>query len=156
ELREVVNGKGEIYRREIDARGNLTREVMFDGQDIRYAYDGANRLTSTVRASGQRVSFEYDLAGQLIKRTLPDGDEETREYDALGTVTAVRRGGNALEFVLGAIGRVLIERQTVDGETFEVITDYDPDGSERERRSSLGHVERVRRDASGRILDREF
>src|SRR5207248_8157253 len=34
--------------------------------------------------------------------------------------------------------------------------DYDPDGSERERRSSLGHVERVRRDASGRILDREF
>lgn len=153
QLLRIIDEKQRTYRCSWDGCGNLRTEQFFDGREVSYAYDAANRLTLATLERGQTIAFEYDAAGQVIHRSLPDG-EEAYEYDAAGDIIGIKTADVQLTFVRDLIGRVVEEHQTVCGETVSIWTRYDASGEEIERRSSLGHVDVLRRDANGNIIER--
>ncbi len=154
QLLRIVDEKQRTYRCSWDACGNLRSEQFFDGREVSYSYDAANRLTLATVERGQTVAFEYDAAGQVVRRSLPDGEEEY-EYDAVGDIVAIKTADVQLTYVRDPIGRVIEEHQTVGGETVSIWTRYDASGEEIERRSSLGHVDVLRRDANGNVIERQ-
>jgi RHS repeat-associated protein len=155
-LAEAENPAGETWHFRYDARGNLIEETTFDGRRNSYTYDLADRVVRSSHSSGVVYEFEYNLAGELVKRELPDGSAHEFEYDALGSVLVAKNDDAVCEFVRDSSGRIVREIQEVGGERFVIDTTLDAQGKAVVKQSSLGHTERLGRDALGAPVQRLF
>ncbi len=149
ELTHVWNERGELHTLEYTSAGLLREEHTFDGRTLSYRHDEVGRPIAIRNGAGELTELEYDPAGQLILRKLHDDAEEKFTYSLLGDLVAVEAPGLALRFQRDALGQIVREEQTYAGQTHAVDVAYDPDGERIARRTTLGHVEEVQRDAAG-------
>jgi RHS repeat-associated protein len=149
ELVEVYNEHGEVHRLTYSASGLLIGETTFDGRELRYQNDLAGRVVRVENGSREATEIEYDLAGKIMKRALHDGAVEEYAYDPLGKLIAVKGSTAELRFERDALGRVVREAQVVGGKEHWVENLIDSAGERIGRKTSLGHIEQVTRDALG-------
>jgi RHS repeat-associated protein len=146
----VRNQLGEEHRITRRLDGCVLAERTFDGRTIRRGFDAMGRVAWMEHGPGERIHFERDACGRVTKRLHADGLEETFEYDLRGDMTAATRGNVRVTFDRNALGWIVRERQEVDGNTVDVVLEYDTAGRLVGRRTSLGHVARWTRAADGR------
>ena len=136
----------------------------------RHAYDHAGRLVRLENDRGLSVGFDWDRAGRLINLRRPGQPGEERRLDAEGNVVCRRIGDVEVTFSyagwnlpVGAAGDGLRQgfRSTYDEETRLVGLTvgggehrfvYDLCGRAIAHRYPDGGVERLERDAAGRII----
>jgi RHS repeat-associated protein len=150
ELVEVHNERREVHRLEYNPAGRLIGEITFDGREIRYRHDRCGRVIRI--ESGRpykKTHLEYDLSGQLIKRELWDDTSESFEYSALGDIIAAHWPSGEVRFERDAVGRIVCETQKLGQSEQRVEIAYDTEGQRIGRKTSLGHVEAIERDAIG-------
>jgi RHS repeat-associated protein len=149
ELLEILNGRGEAHRLRYNAAGLLVEEQTFDGRRLTYRYDHTGRLTRSEDGARRRTDRAYNAAGELIGKCLADDVVQSFAYDARGALIHAGWPGGDLVFERDAAGRVVRETQALQGETFTIDRTFDPSGDRVLRRTSLGHVEAIERDAMG-------
>ncbi len=149
ELVRVLNERGEEHRLFYDASGKLIGETTFDGRELRYKNDAVGRPIGMTSGLRRKTTLTYDGAGQLVARELPDGSVEEFDYDLRGAMIAARFPAGEVRFERDAVGRIVREVQRVGEEEHAVEVTYDPAGERAGRRTSLGHVEAIERDAMG-------
>ncbi|WP_437670266.1 RHS repeat-associated core domain-containing protein [Sorangium sp. So ce131] len=148
-LVEVVNPKGEVHSIALNVAGMVVSERTFDGRQLHYRYDSEGRLIMAENGLGQKTWYEYDLAGQLIEQRYDDDRVERFEYDALGRIVRAEGPCGVFEYERNALGWVVREKQTVDGETVVVDIARDLVGNVVRRATSLGHAQTWDRDIMG-------
>jgi RHS repeat-associated protein len=149
ELTHVWNERKELHRLHYDSAGRFVGEDTFDGRHLRYRNDACARPVRVVDERRQQTELEYDLAGQLVGRKGHTGAEDAFTYSHLGDLVAAMSSSAEVTFERDAIGRIVREEQHVGDETHTVDVRYDPAGQRIGRKTSLGHVEQVVRDAMG-------
>lgn len=148
-LVRVVNARGERHDITLDTAGMVVAERTFDGRALSYKYDSEGRLAESVNGLGQKTEYTYDLAGQLVAQAFDDGRVERFEYDGRGDLVRAESPDGTFEYERNAVGWIVREKQTVEGQTVTVDIAYDLVGNVVERRTSLGHSERWDRDVMG-------
>ncbi|AUX27693.1 uncharacterized protein SOCEGT47_082910 [Sorangium cellulosum] len=149
ELIEVRNEVGEVHTLRRDGSGKVLEEVTFDGRTIRYGYDAAADLVVRSHGDRDRVRLVYDLAGRVIQREYGDGTIECLDHDELGALVRVAWPGGEVQLDRDAAGRVVRERQILDGVEHRVESAHDLEGERVLRKTSLGHTEAVERGLFG-------
>jgi RHS repeat-associated protein len=152
ELVAVLNQREESHRIHRDSAGGRVGETTFDGRELRYRNDATGRLIRAENAAGEITTLVYDLAGQLVERQLPDGSTQQFEYDPLGALVSAKNADGECRFVRDAAGRIVRELQRLGDDEHWVEVSFGPDGLRSGRRTSLGHSERIERDAMGARL----
>ncbi|WP_437667719.1 RHS repeat-associated core domain-containing protein [Sorangium sp. So ce1182] len=164
ELTAVVNEHGEQHLLKYDLYGRLIEERTFFGSVLQYRLDAMgrpSRITATwtpgdlshrevgLNGDATQVELVYDIAGQLVERAFSD-ENERFIYDALGNLIEAEWSGGRLEFVRDPLGRVVRETQSLTGAAPVVVeARHGVLGARTERRTSLGHTERISRDVLG-------
>ena len=148
-LRRVTNAAGEPYSFDRNAYGEATAEHTFDGRTLRFDRDLGGRLVQFRNGAGELTEFTYDSADQILKMEYGDGLVDSFEYDRVGRIVGATSDAAKLELKRDAAGNVVRELVTVNGVTRTIDRAYDENDEWIELRTSLGHVERVDRDALG-------
>ncbi|WP_437954924.1 RHS repeat-associated core domain-containing protein [Sorangium sp. So ce119] len=151
-LVEVVNPRGEVHAITMNVAGMVTSERTFDGRLLHYKYDVEGRLVTAENGLGQKTEYVYDLAGQLIEQRYDDDRVERFEYDALGRLIRAESPDGIFEYERNALGWIVREKQTVDGQTVVVDLARDLVGHVIRRATSLGHTQVWERDIVGQGL----
>ncbi|HEY3606925.1 MAG TPA: RHS repeat-associated core domain-containing protein [Pseudonocardiaceae bacterium] len=167
----VRNERGDHWRYEYDAAGNLVRETDFDGRVLRYGYDAAHRMVRRTNGAGQTVEFTLDPVGRMVERRA--GNDVTRlTYDPADRVLSAVNADADLRF--GYDPRGLVVAETCNGRTVRSEYDamgrritrtlpsgarsdwtYDAAGAPTQLRVG-GHALAMRRDAAGRDIGRTW
>lgn len=145
---ETYNERGEVWTTEWDSQGFLEEERSFDGRVMRYAHDLEGRMTHMEDGLGRTQDLTWSDADDLIAAEYDDGTKLTFEYDERGQLVAAASPGVEVTYERDAVGDIVGESQTVDGETFTVRSTLDVMGQVVERHGSWGLSEKVVRDAS--------
>jgi RHS repeat-associated protein len=149
ELTHVWNERKEVHRLHYDSAGRLVGEDTFDGRRLRYRNDPCARPVRIVDERQHATELEYDLAGQLVHRAGATGAEDVFAYSLLGDLVSAKSSTAEVAFERDALGRIVREQQKIGDELHTVDVQYDPNGQRVGRKTSLGHVEQVLRDAMG-------
>lgn len=96
-LIETIDPLGNIWRKERNLAGDILRERMPDGHEVRYEYDTDSRKLRTIYADGSVERCLYDGNGNLVKKVRPenynaetdDGPGSTYTYDSMNRLTQV-------------------------------------------------------------------
>jgi RHS repeat-associated protein len=152
ELVEVYNERGEVHRLAYTTSGLLKGETTFDGRKLWYRHDPAGRVVRVENGALEITELTYDLAGQLVTRALNDDSVEEYAYDPLGNLIKAKGAAGELGFERDALGRVVREVQAVGGIDHWTEVVYNEAGERTGRRTSLGHVELVKRGVLGERL----
>jgi len=147
-LVERINRRGESAHYELSSRGLVTRTVGFDGVEDKEQYDEMGRLVSRKFAT-ESVEFERDLVGRIVAEAHTDGRELSFQFDLKGQLVHSSMPGGEVALDYNAVGKVTLDRQVVDGTEYTTFAEFDPHGRLIQLRSSLGHVQQIRRDVSG-------
>lgn len=130
-----------------------TKEVMMGGSVlVSMEYDEYNRKKKQIDASAGITMYDYDGFGRLISETNAKGQVTTMQYDRFDRITQVSRNegittyeywpagiagkaynlkkvighaGDIQEIDYDAFGRIISEKTTIDGQSFETTTQYD-------------------------------
>ena len=151
-LMRLDNERGEQYLFEHTPDGLVSWEKAFHGQEHRFGYDLLGRLVWHDDGAGKHMRT-LSPAGRLLKEEAPDGSIREFEYNPRGDLIRAVAGGEATEFKVDPIGRILAETLTVDGATYTVETRRTPAGDRTASRTSLGFDLQVRRDLVGRVSE---
>ncbi|WP_433928187.1 RHS repeat-associated core domain-containing protein [Sorangium cellulosum] len=146
---ETYNERGEIWRFAWDARGALREERAFDGRATHYQHDTEGRLVFSRQPSGQTQELVWNEDDDLIRAIYDDGTELSFEHDLRGQLLRAEAPRATVQYRRNAMGDIVEEEQTIDGETFVVQTSYDLAGQQTARLTSWGLTERFERDAAG-------
>lgn len=160
ELVCVKNERGEEHRIEHDSNGRVIGEKTFDGRSYAYKLDLLGRIVKVKSASGERTEYAYNLCGELVEKVHSDDTKEAFTYDAFGELVEAVGPAGTFRFDRDPLGRVLRESQIVGDDEHTVDVEYDLAGRRVARKTSLGHVESIVRDAIGSrtrtLLDGRF
>ena len=151
-LVEVHNESGRVHHYAYSATRQLARTTGYGGREQQFEHDLVGRLTAVKEAAGTTF-FEYDAAHRMIARVETDGSSTTFGWDPAGELVCAQNADARIELVRNAVGDVVQERQTHDGETVTVDIEVDGAGFRRSLRSSWGYHVRNERTAMG---DREI
>ncbi len=149
EIVQVNNERGESSAFDYDFDGQVVTERTFDGRTIDYLYDGAGQCIHT-DADGEITTCTYDLAGNLLSIEHPDGTTTSYSYDELDFIVKATSPEVVTELERDLCGRVLCERTTCGGRSFEVDSTYHPRGY-RLSRQVLGDKLEFERDDAGHV-----
>jgi len=147
QLIAIKNEHGSIYRFELDANGDVTTEIGFDGVTRHYNRDAAGQVLEVERASGIQTQYVYDLSGRVIKVLHSDGARESYEYRADGELLSAQNDDLTVSFERDLLGRVLTENQG----GYTVQSEYDKLGFRTGVQSSLGANFIFERDKMGDV-----
>ncbi|MFO0555053.1 MAG: RHS repeat-associated core domain-containing protein [Polyangiaceae bacterium] len=133
---------------ELSPNGRVVGETTLAGEKISYKRDPIGRITH-VRCGSETTELVYAPSGELLSRKNPDGSTDEFEYDRTGYLMAARSGRASFRYERDGMGRVVREIQGLDDSEHHVDSAYDSIGRRIERRTSLGHAERIVRDRAG-------
>lgn len=153
QLVEIENEKGEKYRLQRDACGNVQEEYGFDGRKRWYERDACGRVKKIHKASRRQTEVEYDACGRTVavKYLSPMGAVESEEkfaYRPDGALTLAKNGATDVVFQRDELGRVTAELQGDDA----VFSRYDAIGDRISVRSLRGSELRIERGEMGDVL----
>ncbi|WP_437878420.1 RHS repeat-associated core domain-containing protein [Sorangium sp. So ce513] len=148
-LVQVINERGEVHRIKRDPAGRIVEEETFDGRRMRYRLDWLGRIVRMEGDAREPTETTYDAAGRIVERSYHDGSKDVFTYDPLGRLVEADNGKVRCSFAYDGRGRMTREEQEVAGVSHAVVNVYDSMDRRREKRSSLGYVERVTYDLMG-------
>lgn len=149
EGRVLDDGTTQLTKREVNARGNVTKTIDALGRTTEYVYaannidlieirqttggineklfvatyNGQHLPLTTTDASGQTTTFTYNSRGQVLTITNPKSEVTTNTYDTNGYLVSVARPlGGQTTFIYDSQGRVATVSET-DGETLDFTYD---------------------------------
>jgi RHS repeat-associated protein len=149
QLLRITNAKGEQYRFERDAAGNIVAEIGFDDRRLEFEHDLMGNRTAYVTGANERITYRRDAIGRLIEIVRPDGVSRSFAWDVDGYLASAANADLRVVFERDPKGRILKEHQ---GDIF-VEHEYDSVGNRTVTRTSLGHETRYEFDAN-RLLAR--
>ncbi|WP_437620333.1 RHS repeat-associated core domain-containing protein [Sorangium sp. So ce1151] len=148
-LVQVINERGEVHRLKRDSAGRIVEQEAFDGRRARYRLDWLGRIVRMEGDAREPTEITYDAAGRTVERSYHDGSRDVFAYDPLGRLIEADNGRVRCSFAYDGRGRLTREAQVVAGVEHAVHNVYDAMDRRREKRSSLGYVERVTYDMMG-------
>ena len=149
ELLEIHNEADEVHRLERDVVGMLVGETTFDGRSFSYQNDGLGRVIRTVDNAEETTEVVYDAAGRIVQQLFHDGSAREYQYDWCGRITSAENNSSKVIFQRDKLGRIVREQITANGTSHWVEAQLDADGFRCARKTSLGHEEKIDRNAYG-------
>lgn len=156
-LTAETDGNGNSIRTFHDVHDNVERIAYADGTTETFAYNPDDTLQEHIDQNGTRVRLAYDAGGRLaqVDATPAAGvagpSRETYGYDGLGRTVSCVTGGVRNDLYRDSLGRLVEERQTVEGIPFSVKREYTGPWCTRMIYPDSWTVD-LTRDALGRIL----
>jgi len=147
QLTSIVNEHKEYYRFSRNAKGEISREIGFDGLVRQYDRDRAGKVLKVNRPAGKYSEYEYDLNGRICRVEHNDDSWATYSYDADGNLIEAANEQSHVIFTRDSAGRILSENQ--DGHL--VHSEYDALGNRSAISSSLGAQIDINRDQAGLV-----
>jgi RHS repeat-associated protein len=145
QLKTVIDPEGLTFSYTYDAWGNRTQAVDPGLGTWTMTYDANNNLASQTDAKSQPITFTYDKLNRVTLKTVGTGttrvetaytyDQVVATYFNKGRVTqmAASVGGAAayhtIQLDYDEFGSVERTRHTLDGKTYTLTNDFQPDGS---------------------------
>lgn len=125
-LIETRDPLGNLWKKERNLAGDILREELPNGQEIRYEYDTDSRRLRTIYADGSVERRFYDGNGNLVKKVRPEN--YCRETD----------DGSGIMYAYDSMNR-LIQVQDEDGQVQSTYT-YDASGHLVEQTNGAGYA----------------
>lgn len=91
---ETKDPEGNIWKREYDAKGNISKEINPLGHITQYKYNNDNQLIEVIDAKGGSKKIQYNELGQMTSYTDCSGKSSTWEYDEEGSLTTEQTANN--------------------------------------------------------------
>ncbi|WP_436862113.1 RHS repeat-associated core domain-containing protein [Acinetobacter haemolyticus] len=103
---ETKDPEGNIWKREYDAKGNISKEINPLGHITQYKYNNDNQLIEVIDAKGGSKKIQYNELGQMTSYTDCSGKSSTWEYDEEGSLTAEQTANNkVVQYLYSTQGR---------------------------------------------------
>ncbi|WP_435370383.1 RHS repeat-associated core domain-containing protein [Acinetobacter indicus] len=103
---ETKDPEGNIWKREYDAKGNISKEINPLGHITQYKYNNDNQLIEVIDAKGGNKKIQYNELGQMTSYTDCSGKSSTWEYDEEGSLTAEQTANNkVVQYLYSTQGR---------------------------------------------------
>ena len=134
ELVSITNEKGEVYRFERDAKGNIVKEEGYDNLTRTYERDYSGLVTKINRPGGRFTKYRYDKLGRVIRADYHDESYETFTYNKNGALTETENQHARIKLERDALGRVTKEWQ----DNHWISSRYDAMGNRVQTASSFG------------------
>jgi RHS repeat-associated protein len=135
--------------------GYLTRTTDPLGNFIEYVYDIRGRVRSIKDKRGNTTILDYDANDNITRITDPDGKYFENTYDDSGNKVSIKdKRGNTVIYAYNAANRVESVQESVGGEVYTTIYEYD--GLQRVKRilSARGKPYKTAFDVAGRVQKR--
>ncbi|HVI47541.1 MAG TPA: DUF6531 domain-containing protein [Chitinophaga sp.] len=145
QLRSIANEGGELYRFELDAKGNIIHEWGFDGLHREYQRDEAGRVRKILRPNDQWTTYDYDGVGRTVREEHNDGSIAAYGYNKDGLLTGAFNEDGAVTIERDFCGRVIREVQGA----YEVTRQYNKLGDSTFIGSNLGAAITLEHNAAG-------
>ncbi|WP_303848890.1 DUF6531 domain-containing protein [Apibacter mensalis] len=146
-LTALSNEKGEKYRFLRNQRGDIVREISFDGISRYYKRDKSGKVIRIQRGDKRYSEFQYDLSGRIIRAEYYDGSWETFAYDKGGRIIEACNEQTCVSFKRNRQGKIL---QEIQGDhSLDYL--YDKMGNLIQIKSSLGACVNYTRNTLGEI-----
>ena len=145
-LKKTTDHAGNINTIAYDSLSRKTSMSDVDMGDWTYTYDGNDNLLSQTDAKSQTISFTYDALNRVTLKDLPPGETDvTYIYDSVpgtlpvgevpgtlsfwtGRLSEVSDTSGTHAFAYDALGRVIMDRKTVDSIEYDFTRTYDSMG----------------------------
>ena len=134
QLESVINEKGEIYQFERDIKGNISKEVGYDGVTREYERDFSGLLQEVKRPGDRFTRYQHDLLGNIIRVDYHDGTWDTFGYNKNSELVEAKNQHTALKFERNPAGQIIKEWQ----DNKWIANEYDKLGHRIQISSSLG------------------
>lgn len=144
-LTYISNEAGKIYRFGYNKRGEITKEVGFDGLERIYQRDKAGKTIKALRPGGKSTVYEYDTNGRIVRTEYQDGNWEVFGYDKNGNLTEAINPFTTVTIKRNKLG--LPEQEIQDAYTIDRT--YDQFGNRTHIQSSLGAGIAIHRNKMG-------
>jgi RHS repeat-associated protein len=148
-LTYLKNEANNVYRFGYNSRGEIIKEVGFDGLERGYERDRAGKVIRTQRPGGRSNLYEYDANGRIIRTEYHDGTWEIFSYDKNGILTEAANASSSTRFKRNKLG--LVEEEKQNGHTLQ--SKYDEFGNRTNIQSSLGASILQQRDSAGNVTE---
>lgn len=144
---DFTNSLGHRTSFQLNAHGQVVREIDPLGNTTASEWDEFDRLLSRTDPLGRTVRYHYDDDGNLVTLVRPDGSEATATYNAFRSpVTTTEPGGAQWRTEYDARGNVIAETDPLGATTSYAYTDG---GGLASITDPLGNVLAVQTDAAG-------
>ncbi|MCM1258321.1 MAG: DUF6531 domain-containing protein, partial [Roseburia sp.] len=145
QLVSITNEKGEVYRFEWDAKGNVIKEVGYDNLTRTYERDYSGLITRINRPGGRFTKYQYDKLGQVTRVDYHDGSYEVFAYNKNGDLVRAENQDVKIRFERDKVGRTTKEWQ----DNHWVSVKYDEMGNRIQTKSCFGADIAARRGVMG-------
>ena len=141
--------KDEVYTFERDLKGNIIKEVGFDGLVRSYERGLSGLVKKVIRPGGRWTKYEHDKLGNIVRADYHDNTWETFKYNKSGMLTGADNQDICLKFEYDASGMMVKEWQ---GDKW-IASEYDAVGNRTKITSSLGVDIALSRNSMGQIAN---
>ncbi|WP_291200382.1 FG-GAP-like repeat-containing protein [Dyadobacter sp.] len=126
-IKDIKNGAVTIASSQFDIYGRQTQLTDANAGTTLYDYNALGELVSQTNANGAVYTLTYDVAGRTLTRTKAGEPATTYQYRASGNgINQIEKvtgfAGNLEEYTYDAYGRMLTNKETIDGSPY--ITTY--------------------------------
>ena len=126
-IKDIKNGAVTIASSQFDIYGRQTQLTDANAGTTLYDYNSLGELVSQTNANGAVYTLTYDVAGRTLTRTKAGEPATTYQYRASGNgINQIEKvtgfAGNLEEYTYDAYGRMLTNKETIDGSPY--ITTY--------------------------------
>ena len=111
QLIAVINEKGETYKFIRDVKGNVKKEITFDGVIRRYKRDQAGQVKFVKRPKGRWTEYSHDKMGRVLSVKHHDKTYDEFKYNENGALIEAKNQDVTLKFERDATGRIIKEMQ---------------------------------------------
>ncbi|RTQ91446.1 hypothetical protein EKG35_13450 [Lysinibacillus telephonicus] len=148
QLTAVFNEKGEAYRFERDAKGNIIKEIGFDEMEKTYERSLAGLVQRIQRPGNRWTAYQHDNLGNVIRAYYYDDTWETFTYDKNGLLKETANDHVTVKLERDVSGQVIKEWQN----DHWIESSYDELGNRSQITSSLGANITVARNEMGNVM----
>ncbi len=130
-LREVKQGSTVLVSVEYDEYNRKKKQTDISAGITQYEYDAYGRMKSEINAKGQTTTMLYDNLSRLMTLTRPEGTTSYEYWPAgvVGKAFKVKKvtghAGDIHEMDYDAVGRLVSDKVTIDGQSYTTTTQYD-------------------------------
>jgi RHS repeat-associated protein len=167
----MIDAQGRRTEMKYNAKNQLMETVYPDATPdnpddnlrVKYTYDLEGNKTGIINPDGQATTYSYNAQKLPTGMVLPDDtltmtDNSKIEvaYTQAGWMKTLVKNGVTTEFEYDAAGRIIVTRNTQNGETLTTRTSYDRAGRKTATIDALNHTTRYVYDNMDRLIETNY